>query len=87
MDSNTRELLLAAINRLAESIWCPRHYRFWYDNKGSGSNRFKFSYYCCQDKHNNKTDSKKRTVSQRDREGMERFECESSLVLQVDLGL
>lgn len=70
VDIESRKHLLKAINELAESIWIPSQYRFWHNNKGFG---LKFSYYCCQDQENNKTDLKKRTASHRDRDRMERF--------------
>lgn len=82
-DSESRERLLTAVNGLSRSIWEPSPHRFWHDNKSKG---YKFTYFCCQDKDRCRNSYKKRTVSQRDGFRMERYECESSLVLQVDLG-
>lgn len=79
-NSESRATLLTSVNGLAKSIWESSPHKFCHDNKGNGS---KFSFYCCQDEHRNK---KKRSASQRDRETTTRFECESALLLKVDLG-
>ena len=82
-DSESRELLVRADNGIARAIWESSPHRFWYDNKIKG---FKFVYYCRKDQDRCRNSHRKPTTSQRDREKMERFECQSSLVLQVDLG-
>ena len=82
-DSESRATLLTSINGLAKSIWESSPHKFWHDSKGKG---YKFAFYCCQDQDRCRNNYKKRSAGRTDRELTTRFDCESALLLKVDLG-
>lgn len=71
----------SAACQIMDMVTSPSSHRFWHQ----GSSHLRYYYYkCCQDEKNSST-RRKIENRQRDREQMDRYDCQSSLNLTFDL--